>query len=527
MSTRALLIKTPKCGARADSVAVNLEPLGLMYIAAFVRAYSDHWVGLIDAQAEAARVERVAPDRFRMAMPEELLRSRIRAAAPRVVGISALFEMQEGEVVAIARLVKSIAPDIVVVIGGLDAGVRYREYLGCGAVDLVVRGDGEETFLDILDRIDRGDDLTGIAGTCERSGADAYRMNPARVRRVPLDAYPFPDRDSLPRELYANAPTQRAAFPFARESPAILLQGSRGCRLRCAFCDIVAVQDQWNAHSPEYVVREIAHCVERYGAREIVFVDDNFMLDKRWAARVFELIAARGLRISLDIMAGVAVWTLSEAMVDTMIRAGVYRVCLPIESGNPSTLAFIKKPVNLGKAVDMIDYCNRRGLYTFANLIVGFPFETEADIRRTIAWGDASGLDAVHYFIATPLPGARMYPIYEERGWLMRSDTGRVSWRTAHFTREQLEAFAVLASRSYVWRRLRFYLHPMRAARYLVPKLASLRKLRYALKLARRMTVAAWSEGAVPVATSRDDSVGKRDIQISPRRRGGAEVLEG
>jgi radical SAM superfamily enzyme YgiQ (UPF0313 family) len=264
--------------------------------------------------------------------------------------------------------------------------------------------------------------------------------------------------------------------------------------------------------------------VERYGAREIVFVDDNFMLDKRWAARVFELIAALGLRISLDIMAGVAVWTLSEAMVEAMMRAGVYRVCLPIESGNPSTLAFIKKPVNLDRAVEMIDYCNRRGLYTFANLIVGFPFETEADIGRTIAWGDASGLDAVHYFIATPLPGARMYPIYEERGWLEQSDTGRVSWRTAHFTRAQLEAFAVRASRSYVWRRLGFYLHPMRAARYLVPKIASVRKLRYALKLARRMAVAASSEGAVPVATSRDDSAAS--AEIAPRRRRGAEVFE-
>jgi radical SAM superfamily enzyme YgiQ (UPF0313 family) len=523
---RALLIKTPKCGARAESVAVNLEPLGLMYIAAFVRAYSAHWVGLIDAQAEAARVEQIAPDCFRMGMPEELLRSRIRAAAPRVVGISALFEMQEREVVATARLVKAIAPDIVVVIGGLDAGVRYREYLRCGAVDLVVRGDGEETFLDILDRVERGDSLTGIPGTCESAGVDECRVNRARVRRVPFDAYPFPDRESLPRELYANASTQRTAFPFAREAPAILLQGSRGCRLRCAFCDIVAVQDQWNAHSPEYIVREIAHCVERYGAREIVFVDDNFMLDKRWAARVFELVAERGLRVSVDIMAGIAVWTLSEAMIETMIRAGVYRVCLPIESGNPSTLAFIKKPVNLDKAFEMIDYCNRRGLYTFANLIVGFPFENEADIQRTIAWGDASGLDAIHYFIATPLPGARMYPIYEENGWLTRSDAGGVSWRTAHFTRAQLEAFAVRASRAYVWRRLRFYAHPIRAARYLVPKLASLRKLRYALKLARHMVPAGWTKGArgMPAATSRDDAV-----VLSPiaQRRGGAEVLEG
>jgi hypothetical protein len=106
-----------------------------------------------------------------------------------------------------------------------------------------------------------------------------------------------------------------------------------------------------------------------------------------------------------------------------------------------------------------------------------------------------------------------------------------VSWRTAHFTREQLEAFAVRASRSYVWGRLRFYLHPMRAVRYLGPKLASVRKLRYALKLARRMVLGAWMKDAhgVPAATSRDDAVGGRVVDltaISTQRRRGAEATE-
>ena len=312
-------------------------------------------------------------------------------------------------------------------------------------------------------------------------------MNPPRASRVPLDEHPFPARDLLPRALYDAPRAQRASFPFARESPAVLLQASRGCRLRCAFCDIVAVQDRWNAHSPEYVVREIQHCVERYGAREIVFVDDNFMLDKRWAARTFELIVERRLDVSIDVMAGVAVWTLGESMIDLMARAGVYRLCLPIESGNPDTIRFIKKPVDLDRARKMIDYCNRRGLYTFANLIIGFPFETEDDVQRTIAWGRASGLDAVHYFIATPLPGARMYSIYEDQGWIDRRDPRSVTWRTQHFTRGELEGLAAVAARDHVRRRAAFYTAPRNTARYLVPKLASRRRLRYALRLGTRM----------------------------------------
>ena len=73
-----------------------------------------------------------------------------------MVGISSLFEAQEDEVFRIARLVKAISGALVVV-GGLDAGVRYAHYLRSGVIDLVVRGDGEETFLDVLDHVDRGE----------------------------------------------------------------------------------------------------------------------------------------------------------------------------------------------------------------------------------------------------------------------------------------------------------------------------------------------------------------------------------
>ena len=276
------------------------------------------------------------------------------------------------------------------------------------------------------------------------------------------------------------------------------------------------MQDKLVAHGPEYVVDEIQHCIERYGAREVVFVDDNFMLDQRWARRVFELVAERGLDVSLDVMAGVSVWTLSRSMIDAMIRAGVYRVCLPIESGNPATIAFIKKPVNLARAVEMIDYCNRRGLYTFANLIVGFPDETRADIQRTIDWGNASGLDAVHYFIATPLPGSRMYPIYEQRGWIEHGERGAVTWRTEHFTREELEAIAQDASRGQMLRRVRFLARPRNALRYVWPRLRSPRQVRYALRLAAQViasAAASWrgAPGALPSATSRDDRVRAAD----------------
>lgn len=481
MAIRTLLIKPRKVCAQRGSVQVSFEPLGLLAIAAFVRKYREHAVSFVDAQSESGHIYRGPDGLFRMGMSDALLRERIERERPDVVGISALFEANEIEVIALARLVKAVSPRTVVVVGGLDAGVRYKDYLRCEAVDLVVRGDGEETFAEILDRVDAQQSLSGIQGTCERSTLGDSVAHAPRVPVIPFDDYPYPARDLVPRELYDSHSAQRRSWPFAHDCPALLMQGSRGCKLKCAFCDIVAVQDQWHAHSPEYIVDEIEHCIRAYGMKEVTFVDDNFMMDKKWALRICELMIERKLNISLDIMSGTSVWTLSEATIDTMIAAGLHRVLLPIESGNPETLRFIKKPVDLDKVARMIEYCNRKGLYTYANLIIGFPFETERDIRTTIDWARTCGADQVNFNVAEPFVDARMYHIYEENGWIVHGPDK--SWRTKYFTREELETMARQAAREYTRNRFLFYLRPANIPRYLLPKIASVSKLKFAARM--------------------------------------------
>lgn len=508
MATRALLIKPQKSGMQAAYVAVVHEPLGLLYLAAFVRKYSKHSVEVIDAQAESPEIFSTGDGLFRMGYRDEALLKRIKELNPQVVGITALFHLAEAEIIRIAHLVKSLSRDILVVVGGLDAAVRFEHYLGSGAVDLVVRGDGEETFLEILDCVDAGRRPTGIAGTCERLASGAVRQNPPRIRKIPFDDYPFPARDLVPRALYDSPATQRQSFPFAREQPAMLIQMSRGCNFRCVFCDIISVQNKWIGHSVEYVLAEMAHCMERYGTREFVFVDDNFMIGTDGVIALCRKIIERGWKISLDIMPGLAVWTLSEQMIDLLIEAGLYRACLPVESGNPQTLKFIRKPVDLDKTRAMIAYCNRRGLYTFANLLIGFPHETEADIRTTFRWAASTELDAVNYYVAMPMPGMSMYSIYRDNDWILNATPHHENWRTQFFTLPQLRHMARKAARQYLVRRMLFYLNPVNVKRYLWPKVNSGRKLAYFLRLVHYALL----KGHHPTTDDKSISIfGKRD----------------
>ena len=203
--TTALLIKPTNSGFDSKHVHVNFEPLGLMYLSAFIKKFSAHTVKLVDAQAQTPAVRQLPDSRFRMGMSDEELAALVADERPDVVGISCLFERLGDDVFNIARIVKEVSPGTLVVVGGMDASTRHDEYLDNGAVDLVVVGSGEETFLEILDVVSRGERPSGIAGTAERvgrvgnvipiAGAPAsvgagrewtVRVNPVRKMRVPF-----------------------------------------------------------------------------------------------------------------------------------------------------------------------------------------------------------------------------------------------------------------------------------------------------------------------------------------------------
>src|SRR5438034_1103898 len=205
-----------------------------MYLAAFVKKYSHHHVHVVDAQAESSQIQELPDGRFRRGMSDEQIGAGRQTDHHRQIGVIA----------GCGTCVQSTAHG--------QAVVKKRERV---------------------------------------------RVNPSTKPRVPFDEYPYPDRDCLLRRFYDDRRNQAVSYPFARDYPASLIQSSRGCALRCAVCVIISVFDVWQAHSPEYVVGEIAECVRKYGAREFIFLDDNFMLKTKRIEEICRLIVQRGLKV--------------------------------------------------------------------------------------------------------------------------------------------------------------------------------------------------------------------------------------
>src|SRR5262245_31284608 len=134
--TTALLIKPTNSGFDRTHVRINFEPLGLMYLSAFIKKFSAHTVRVVDAQAQSGAVRQLPDGRFRMGMTDRELAELVKAERPLVVGISCLFERLMGDVFDIARVVKEVSPTSLVVVGGMDASARHDDYLKNDDIDL-------------------------------------------------------------------------------------------------------------------------------------------------------------------------------------------------------------------------------------------------------------------------------------------------------------------------------------------------------------------------------------------------------
>jgi radical SAM superfamily enzyme YgiQ (UPF0313 family) len=163
-----------------------------------------------------------------------------------------------------------------------------------------------------------------------------------------------------------------------------------------------------------------------------------------------------------------------------------------LETGSKKTLKFIRKEQqNMDKAKEIIEYCNKIGIWTHSPFIIGFPYETLNEIEETVQYAETCGLDMAAFFIATPFPGTDLYKIYKEENLLPKfEDPTHLEWTgsqqyvmcdTTVFKQDELRKHVAEAmNRFYKARVKRFLRHPTE----IMTKLKTWDEVRYFLKLA-------------------------------------------
>ena len=471
MPLRALLINPPaRFTLRGNNPAVVDEhrgvvpPLGLMYLAAYVRQFTHHEPAILDCPAEQ--------------IDYDALGGAIVARRPDVVGITTMtFTLLD--VVETVRAARNAAPDAKVVLGGPHVHLFPDETIRLPGVDYLVQGEGEVSFARLLDAIEADQRPYAIPGVVWRDG-DRVVNNGMPELIDDLDGLPFPARDLTPLERYSSLLASRRGVTT--------MLTSRGCPYRCAFCMRSHLGKRFRARSPRNVVDEIEQCVAM-GIGEFLFYDDTFNLDRSRVVAICEQILSRGLDIGWDFRGRVDCVDLG--MLQLAKRAGCQRVYFGVESGVQAHLDALDKGLDLGQVREGFSLAKQAGIATLAYFMIGLPGETRDDVLSTIEFARELEPDFAHITILTPFPGT---PIY--LGGLASGAIKRDYWRefAANPTREFVPPFwpgplppdelRELCTLAYK----RFYVRPRYIARELL-KVRSLgelgRKLRAGLAVLR------------------------------------------
>ena len=423
-------------------------PLGLLYLTSYLREHSSHEVSICDA-------------RFKEYNFDEIERI-INAENPDLIGITS-FSMEFQQAHEIARRSKNQYPQVPVVLGGPYATSDYMQAMKDNNIDIAVIGEGEKSFCDLTNAMEKGQDWTSIRelayrdnGTVQKSGMRDFMDN--------LDELPYPSWDLLNLEEYFNRKGTRKRTVFNQHQMlqrALSIQTTRGCPYRCSYCHNIFGK-KLRKRSVENVIGEMKLMKEKYNVQEIEIIDDIFNLDIDRAKQIFRRIIEEKFNFKFSFPNGLRSDRFDEELLDLMKEGGAYRLVFAIESGSPRIQKLVKKNLNLEKARKNITSAAKRGFSMGGFFMLGFLDETEEECWNTINFALESELQTATFFVVTPFPNTEIWEQALEAGYNLSPDMEqyfahyqKVSANISKVSTERLEQLRKIAFR-------RFYLNPKR-----------------------------------------------------------------
>ncbi|MCJ7797323.1 MAG: B12-binding domain-containing radical SAM protein, partial [Thermoleophilia bacterium] len=319
----------------------RFPPLGQAYVAASLRA-AGHEVTLLDCTFLSR---------------EEAL-DRVRTAGVDVVGVYIMMTMRR-DALELARAARGRCR--ILIAGGplpsCDPGAYTADF------DVVVRGEGERTAVEVLDAFERG-----------AIGALPTVIGPPPLS-ADLDSLPRPARDLLPNPDYLAHWRRRGT----RSTTSVVT--TRGCPFHCEFCSNAVFGVSYRARSASSVLNEVQEALS-YGFERIHFADDVFTLDRSRLLEICAEIRRRGLRFGWECLGRVD--SVDDETAAAMKRAGCERIFFGIESGSDATLALMNKRITVEKARSAVEAARSADLRVGAFFILCYPGEDDEAVLTTL-----------------------------------------------------------------------------------------------------------------------------------------------
>lgn len=381
-------------------------PLGVAYIAAVLRN-NGHLVQILDRDLILRK------DKFDFSKADKSTLDAILDFESEIVGFSAT-TANISDVEAFSQLIKNCENRISTVIGGPHCvGEPILTLQICKSIDMLVRGEGEMTMLDIANRVG----LENILGLTYRRKDGGIISNPDRPLIESLDELPLPARDLLEMDYYTR-PSRFISRNLSLRTTHIFT--ARGCPYNCYYCaGPLMGRRKVRYHSAQRVVTEIEELIKKYSVEAIYFAEDMFLSNKKRALELIDLFIKHDFPKKIAWMAQVSTNSVDKELLSMMKKAGCVHVEYGFESGSQRILELMNKKTDIARNINVAALTKKSGLRFQGNFIVGYPGEREDDFNQTISFIKKTKPNTVSLNIFMPLPGTEIYKQLKESGRLV------------------------------------------------------------------------------------------------------------
>ena len=382
---RVMLITPPYHSGVVESAGTWL-PLGLLYVGGALREAGCEPI-LYDAMSKFHTLEQI--------------RATLRAEKPDAVMVSCITAtLPDG--LEVCRVAKEEDPRVLTVLGNTHPTFMFREIFPAHPyIDVIVRGEGEETAAELMQAWSTGADFAKVRGLAWRREDGEVVANPPRRFLRDLDALE-PAWDLVPWKEYSYRPKPGSTLA--------IVSSSRGCREHCSFCSQrLFWKESWRAVSAERFVDQLQQLRAVYGVDVAMLADEIPSLDPvRWE-RILDLLIERDMGMGLLLETRVDDIVRDEPLMPKYRRAGIEHVYVGVESVNQATLDLFKKNARVEQGKRAIELINAHDMVSETSFVMGMPEETPADMERTIELAKFYDPDMAFFLAITPWPYADLH----------------------------------------------------------------------------------------------------------------------
>lgn len=404
-------------------------PFGLLCLAAYLeRERPETEITVVDSQSEG--------------LDWTGLENRLAELRPDIVASSGMSTANAYYGIRVCQTAKKLDPEVKTVLGGQHFTALAQETLnGYPEVDFIVRGEGEETFTELVNCVERGSGIDGVLGLSYRGSNIVH--NPDRGLICNLD--------QLPPPAYHHVAEHMKGYYFSlmaeENQPFAIVEGSRGCRHNCSYCS------QWRfwgqshrAKSPGLVVNEFERLYNDYGSKFYWFTDDNFGLNQR-TEDICDGLIERGLGDEIQWFCQIRVDDIvaHPNIVGKLRKAGAVWALVGFDNSSEEILSsFRRSGLEKNNSKKAVDTLRENQIFSQGTFIVGHQSDNRESVQALREYADYLDPDIASFFALTPFPGTEIYLEAKERGWIMDTnwanyDMVHAIMPTNHLSREEVQ----------------------------------------------------------------------------------------